>query len=103
MGFKSGTALNHFELDLPRLSVDIDLNYVGIPEREEMLAHHPQVEKAIKAVFLREGLTIKRVPNERAGGKWRLGYQTFSGQSGSLEDTSGCDDISLVVFLVAGI
>lgn len=82
---KGGTALNLFELDIPRLSVDIDLNYVGNLEREEMLANRPQVEKAIKAVFSREGLTIKRVPNEHAGGKWRLGYQTSSGQSGNLE------------------
>jgi len=26
---KGGTALNLFLLDLPRLSVDIDLNYIG--------------------------------------------------------------------------
>ena len=30
---KGGTALNLFVFDLPRLSVDIDLNYVGALER----------------------------------------------------------------------
>jgi predicted nucleotidyltransferase component of viral defense system len=35
---KGGTALNLFLFDLPRLSVDIDLNYVGALEREAMLA-----------------------------------------------------------------
>lgn len=82
---KGGTALNLFVLDIPRLSVDIDLNYVGDLNREEMLANRPKVEKAIQAVFSREGFTIKRAPSEHAGGKWRLNYQTLSGQSGNLE------------------
>ena len=34
---KGGPALNLFFFDLPRLSVDIDLNYVGKYSREEML------------------------------------------------------------------
>ena len=29
MALKGGTALNLFVLDFPRLSVDIDLNYIG--------------------------------------------------------------------------
>jgi predicted nucleotidyltransferase component of viral defense system len=33
-----GTALNLFVLGSPRLSVDIDLNYVGSADREVMLA-----------------------------------------------------------------
>ncbi|MFH1998823.1 MAG: nucleotidyl transferase AbiEii/AbiGii toxin family protein [Planctomycetota bacterium] len=82
---KGGTALNMFVLDLPRLSVDIDLNYIGALDREEMLAERPKVEQAAQAVFSREGFTIKRVPDEHAGGKWRLSYQSFTGQSGNLE------------------
>lgn len=31
---KGGTAINLFELDLPRLSVDIDLTYLRITDRE---------------------------------------------------------------------
>lgn len=34
---KGGTALNLFYLGLPRLSVDLDLNYVGTIEREDMI------------------------------------------------------------------
>jgi len=82
---KGGTALNLFELDMPRLSVDIDLNYIGNLNRKDMLANRPKVEKAIQAVFSREGFTIKRAPNEHAGGKWRLNYQISSEQSGNLE------------------
>ena len=82
---KGGTALNLFVFDLPRLSVDIDLNYVGAIELEAMLADRPKVEQAAQAVFSREGFTTKRVPTEHAGGKWRLSYQGYTGQSGNLE------------------
>ncbi len=82
---KGGTALNMFVLDLPRLSADIDLNYIGAPGREEMLTDRPKTEQAAQAVFSREGFTIKRVPDEQAGGKWRLSYQSFTGRSGNLE------------------
>ena len=37
---KGGTALNLFVFDVPRLSVDIDLNHVGAGERDDMLAEH---------------------------------------------------------------
>jgi hypothetical protein len=69
---KGGTALNLFWFDVPRLSVDIDLNYVGQVEREAMLAERPKIEVAIQAVCAREGFTVARVPSGHAGGKWRL-------------------------------
>ncbi len=82
---KGDTALNLFMFDLPRLSVDIDLNYIGALDREAMMAERPRVEQAAQAVFSREGFTTKRVPDEHAGGKWRLSYQSYTGQSGNLE------------------
>ena len=82
---KGGTALNMFLLDLPRLSADIDLNYIGALNREDMLTDRPKFEQAAQAVFSREGFITKRVPDEHAGGKWRLSYQSFTGQSGNLE------------------
>jgi predicted nucleotidyltransferase component of viral defense system len=47
---KGGSALNMFVFHLPRLSVDIDLNYIGSPDREIMLGERPKVEQAIQAV-----------------------------------------------------
>jgi predicted nucleotidyltransferase component of viral defense system len=35
MALKGGTALNLFVLDFPRLSVDVDLNYIGGCDRAE--------------------------------------------------------------------
>jgi len=81
---KGGTALNLFIFDLPRLSVDIDLNYVGSPHKDIMLAERPRIEEAIRAVCQREGLTIRRYPSEHAGGKWSLRYESALGQGGNL-------------------
>jgi predicted nucleotidyltransferase component of viral defense system len=85
LALKGGTALNLFIFDVPRLSIDIDLNYVGASDRETMLAERPKVEAALQAVFSREGFTIRHMPGEHAGGKWQLRYQGASGQGGSLE------------------
>jgi hypothetical protein len=82
---KGGTALNLFIFAVPRLSVDIDLNYVGAADRETMLLERPKIEEALQAVFSREGYTVRRVPTEHAGGKWQLRYPSASGQGGNLE------------------
>jgi predicted nucleotidyltransferase component of viral defense system len=82
---KGGTALNLFVFNLPRLSVDIDLNYIGVLNRDGMLEERPKIEQAAQAVFSREGFTLRRVPTDHAGGKWMLKYQSFTGRSGNLE------------------
>lgn len=82
---KGGTALNLFVFDVPRLSVDIDLNYVGAADRPAMLEERPKIEQAIQAVCGRLGMQVKRAPSDHAGGKWRLSYTTVTGRSGSLE------------------
>lgn len=85
IALKGGTALNLFHFEVPRLSMDIDLNYIGAVERETMLAEKPKVEQAVQAVCSREGLSIKRVPTDHAGGKWRLTYVGTKGSPGNLE------------------
>lgn len=82
---KGGTALNLFVLMMPRLSVDIDLNYIGAVDRETMMEERPKVEQAVQAVFSREGVKVKRVPTEHAGGKWRLTYPSVLVPSGNLD------------------
>lgn len=85
LALKGGTALNLFIFDLPRLSIDIDLNYIGALEREIMLAERPKIEEAIRAVCAREEFTIRSFPQEHAGGKWSLRYESALGQGGNLE------------------
>lgn len=45
----------------------------------------PRSNKRLRRYFPREGFTTKRVPTEHAGGKWRLSYQSYTGQNGNLE------------------
>jgi len=85
IALKGGTAINLFHFAVPRLSVDIDLNYVGAADRETMLAERPKVEQAVRAVCSREGLNVRRMPTEHAGGKWRLAYVGAKGTPGNLE------------------
>jgi hypothetical protein len=72
VALKGGTALNLFRFAVPRLSVDIDLNYIGAVSLDGMLAERPKIEQALQAVCGRVGVQPRRVPSDHAGGKWRL-------------------------------
>ncbi len=85
VALKGGTALNLFFFELPRLSVDIDLNYIGAADRETMLAERPRLEQALASVCSRRRLELRRAPSEHAGGKWRMGFTRASGAPGVLE------------------
>ncbi len=85
IALKGGTALNLFIFDVPRLSVDIDLNYIGSADRVTMLEERPRIEQAVQAVCGRLGIRVRRVPGEHSGGKWRLSYDGAAGRSGTLE------------------
>src|ERR1700722_19888056 len=82
---KGGTALNLFLFNVPRLSVDIDLNYIATADRAVMLEEKPKLEKALTDVFSREGFIVSRQPAEHAGGKWRLTYPSVVTTGGNLE------------------
>lgn len=85
VALKGGAALNLFVFDVPRLSVDIDVNYVGAADRATMTAERPKLEAALQQVASRLGLTVKHAPSEHAGGKWRLSYTSALGRPAILE------------------
>lgn len=85
VALKGGTALNLFTFDVPRLSVDIDLNYIGAVDRDGMLADRPKIEQALQAVCGRVGVQTRRVPSDHAGGKWRLSFNRVTGGTSTLE------------------
>lgn len=85
VALKGGTALNIFALDVPRLSVDIDLNYTGAADRATMETERPLVDRGLQAACERTGVTVKRIPTEHAGGKWRLSFVAAAGGTGTLE------------------
>ncbi|MBI2879769.1 MAG: nucleotidyl transferase AbiEii/AbiGii toxin family protein [Candidatus Rokubacteria bacterium] len=82
---KGGTALNLFWLDVPRLSVDIDINYIGQADLAGMQAERAAFEAAVAACCEREGCVVRRMPQEHAGGKLRLRYAGGVGGAGTLE------------------
>ena len=85
LALKGGTALNLFHYPLPRLSVDVDLNYIGSADRETMLGEKPGIEKAIEGVCQRLGVSVRRRPAEHSGGKWSLRYPSVLTPGGNLE------------------
>jgi len=66
---KGGTALNLFLFDVPRLSVDIDLNYIGAVDREGMEAERPSLEARLHAIFVADGFQVRRMS---ASGKRKM-------------------------------
>lgn len=84
---KGGTALNlfHFE-NIPRLSVDIDLNYIGQLNRDDMLQERPIINDAIQQILEQHQFQLYRNPaKQHAGSKMVWRYQSVLGQMGNLE------------------
>jgi predicted nucleotidyltransferase component of viral defense system len=82
---KGGTALNVFHLGLDRLSVDIDLNYIGALDRGVMEAERPELEAALNRLLSSQGYEIRRQPEEYAGGKWIMRFVSALGGNATLE------------------
>ena len=89
LALKGGTALNVFHLGLPRLSVDLDLNYVGALKREAMLAERPRVEQALAELLRGRGYVLARRPTEHAGGKWRARFASALGGNAAVKIDTG--------------
>jgi predicted nucleotidyltransferase component of viral defense system len=82
---RGGTAINLFWYNLPRLSVDIDLNYVGSPDKEVMQQERGTLEKQLSRLLESLGISVERKPDEHAGGKWRLRATSAFGGNFTLE------------------
>lgn len=83
---KGGTAINLFWFPLPRLSVDIDLNYIGSPDREIMLQDRKKLEIELRKLIQSRGISVENSPaDEHAGAKWRLRAPNAFGGDFNLE------------------
>lgn len=60
IALKGGTAINLTIFDLPRLSVDIDLDYCKSIEREEMLADRKIITDKISKYMVANGYTLSQ-------------------------------------------
>jgi predicted nucleotidyltransferase component of viral defense system len=83
---KGGTAINLFcTEELPRLSVDLDFNYIGSANREIMRQEKVQLEAIIIDICQRLKYKLRRNPRAHAGGKMVLIYESILGNKGYLE------------------
>jgi len=82
---KGGTAVSLFYLELARLSVDIDLNYIGQLDREEMQRERPEIVKAIEQITKALGYKVQRSPDDYALNEWFLGYQNHIGSPDQIQ------------------
>jgi hypothetical protein len=85
LALKGGTALNLLAAAPPRLSVDLDFNFIGSVERDEMLRQRPEVERSVTAIarFLGYGIQVSR--QEHAGRKLYLRYADLFGAPNRVE------------------
>jgi predicted nucleotidyltransferase component of viral defense system len=73
LALKGGTAINLTVFDLPRLSVDIDLDYTRNRSREEMMAERTQIDAVIARHMAASGyrLTSSRNHHSLDATVWR--------------------------------
>ena len=85
LALKGGTALNMFFFDTPRLSVDIDLNYVGARDRSTMMAERQPTIDTIKDVSSEMGLTLQNLAPNYAGVIMGFRYASALGRTGNIK------------------
>lgn len=84
LALKEGTALNlFFGGPVPRLSVDLDFNYVRPVERAEMLREKPEVERAVATIAEGDRYRLQWGREEHAGRTLYLGSPWYLRRSGT--------------------
>lgn len=81
---KGGTALNLFILDFPRISIDIDLNYIGSISKATMLRDRKSISIEIQELFHSE-YEIEIAKDVHALTQFIFKYKTLSGSSDMLK------------------
>jgi len=84
LALKGRTALNFIYLNIPRLSVDLDFNFVGALEKNKMLQLRPTVTDRIKVVADSLGLTISKKPFSYILDRFLLRYRSLQGLRDSI-------------------
>lgn len=79
---KGGTALNFVYLDIPRLSVDIDLNLTGVAADSEVEQAAENIFSQIKNSGSKLGYQVEEAPSSTIWRRKILKYQTLHGPTG---------------------
>lgn len=83
---KGGTAINLTVFQMPRLSVDIDLDYAINCSREKMLSARKQINAEIQAYMGNEGYALKpNSKNPHALDSWVFGYTNAGGNADNIK------------------
>ena len=82
---RGGTALNLVHLDAPRLSVDLDLDYVGSDEAGAAQLRRPELLRELEELAIRAGYKVERARPSYAMAHLVLRYEDVSGRSAALK------------------
>lgn len=83
---KGGTAINLLYTDLPRLSVDIDLDFTGDYTREEMLSHREEIDKILKKYMIVNNYKLnEKSKNYFTLSSYVFNYTNFGGNTDNIK------------------
>lgn len=85
LALKGGTALNLFVFAAPRLSIDIDLNYIGTAKDAELKKERDVIKAAVIAVCRRLGLNCQLGSDAHAGMKFTSTYRSALGNNDQIQ------------------
>lgn len=85
LSLRGGTALNLLHLAAPRLSVDIDLDYVGAAEAEEAQQRRPELLAELEALARAAGYDVAQERPSYAMAHLRLPYREADGRPAQLK------------------
>jgi len=86
LALKGGTAINLTIFNLPRLSVDIDMDYLITSSREKMLASRDLINSTIHRYMLTQGYTInQKTKNPHSLDSWVYDYMGASGNMDNIK------------------
>lgn len=86
LALKGGTAINLTIFNLPRLSVDIDLDYLITNSREEMLEQRKIINRTIDRFMVSQGYKINpRTKNPHSLDSWIYDYIGVSGNKDNIK------------------
>jgi len=75
LALKGGTAINLTIFNLPRLSIDIDLDYLGADSRDDMLKNREVINQIISKFMLVSGYTLNpKTKNPHSLDSWVYEY-----------------------------
>ena len=84
MALVGGTALNAFHADLPRLSLDIDIHYMGRDGNVRIEEERPVFEDRALRITEGKGYSLIRNPRSDTSGRWVFGYEDMQGLEAQL-------------------